>query len=499
MSGPAPAIVILGGGTAGWMAACLFRHRWPRAAVTLVEAPEIGIVGVGEGSTPQLRGLLRTLGIPEARWMPAADATYKLGIRFDGWSARPGGGSYFHPFASAIDLHTQPLFHRAALARRTGHAVDAHPDGFFLNSRLAAAGLAPVAGDGFPFEVGYGYHLDAARIGHVLRAHATQAGAVHRQGRVGAVVRREDGGIAALRTDAGEIAGDLFVDASGFEGVLARALGTRFLPFAGNLFNDRAVVIPTPRGGGPLDAHTTATALSAGWAWRIPLTSRTGNGYVYASRYLDPEAAERELRAHLGVGDEGTARHLAMRVGRVEASWTANCLAIGLAQGFIEPLEATALHLVQATVEGFIESFSAHGPDPAARQAFNAAIARRYEGVRDYIVCHYRLNGRTDTAYWRDNAANDQISDDLKAIMTRWFTGGDVAAEVAHRDLLDYYTPLSWECLLAGYGTFPEEARLRPSPLAASLAPPRTFLDRCSLNFPPHAALLDGLHERTAA
>ncbi|MEH3159631.1 MAG: tryptophan 7-halogenase [Sphingomonas taxi] len=484
---PPASIAILGGGTAGWMAACLMAQAWPQARITVVESPEIGIVGVGEGSTPQLKALFDGLDIAEADWMPAADATYKAGIAFHGWGGE-GAPGYFHPFAGQIDLHTQGAFFASTRARRLGAAVDAHPDRFFLNARLAAAARAPLSPAHFPFRIGYGYHFDAHKVGGVLRAHALTRGVLHLARRVFDVGLAPDGQVAHLALEGGDtLAADLFVDASGFRSVIAQAaLGVPFRSFADNLFADRAVVMPTPRPT-TLPVQTKATALSAGWAWDIPLTTRTGNGYVYASGYLSADAAETELRAHLGLLDaDVAARHLGMKVGRVETSWTANCLAIGLAQGFIEPLEATALHLVQATVEGFI---AAH--DTGTRDAFNAAIARRYEGVRDYIVAHYRLN-RRDGAFWRDNAANDHLSDDLKAIMTAWFTGRDVAEVIAARDLGGYYAPMSWEVLLAGYGTFPDTARLRPAPPVADLAGVDAFLDGCLINFPDHQAALDG-------
>ncbi len=403
MSSPAPRIAVLGGGTAGWMAACLMAKAWPAAAITVIESPEIGIIGVGEGSTPQLRGFFETVGIAERDWMPACHATFKTGIAFHGWSDRPGFDRYFHPFASAVDLHTEPAFHYNALTRRSGGDVPAHPDRFFLNAVLAERRLAPIAPELFPFEVGYGYHFDAHLVGARLQRRAAELGVSHLARRVMEVAVGEGGDVSHLALEGGgTVAADLFVDASGFRSVIAQgALGVRFQPFAANLFNDRAVTIPTPAEPGAVAPQTTATALSAGWAWRIPLTTRNGNGYVYSSAHLAPDQAERELRAHLGASAEGAeARHLTMKVGRVEDSWRANCLAIGLAQGFIEPLEATALHLVQTTVELFIAAWEEGGFTPAGRAALNGRIARRYEGVRDYIVCHYRVNGRRDTAYW---------------------------------------------------------------------------------------------------
>ncbi len=488
---PAPTIAILGGGTAGWMTACLMAKAWGSATITVVESPEIGIVGVGEGSTPQLRAFFRDLGIAESDWMPACNATYKAGIRFTGWSDVPGFDGYIHPFASDIDVHTEGAFHANALARRTGQDVPAHPDDFFLNSWLIRHRRAPLPADTFPFDAAYGYHFDAHLVGAFLRTHAIGRGVRHLARTVTEVVVGEDGNVRHLVLDGGDVlAADLFVDCSGFRGVIAQAaLGARFLPFASNLFNDRAVVMPTPSDPIGTNVHTTSTALSAGWAWHIPLTSRVGNGYVYSSRHIDPDTAEGELRAHLGVGDAGTARHLTMKVGRREHSWTGNCLAVGLAQGFIEPLEATALHIVQATVEGFIAAWESAGFTPERRDEFNRIIARRYDGIRDYIVGHYRLNRRSDTDYWREAAAMDTLSDSLKALFTAWFTGRDLTAEIARQDIAKYYAPLSWGCLFGGYGTYPDPARLRPGQ-GADMDRIVRFLSACGSNFPAHDAVL---------
>lgn len=485
-SEPGPGrIVILGGGTAGWMAANLFANAWPgRAQVTVIESPDIGIIGVGEGSTPQLKAFFDTLGIAEIDWMPACNATYKNGIAFHGWSDRPGFESYFHPFPGPLDLHTAPAFFDATRRRRHGQGVWAHPDRFFLSARLAAARRLPIAPEHFPLGPSYGYHFDAHLVGAFLRDHAVGRGVTHLERHI-VDVAVEAGSVTHLVAEGGErIAGDLFVDASGFRSAIHQvALGVPFRSFGENLFNDSAVVMPTPSDPGGAATATRATALGNGWVWDIPLTSRTGNGYVYSSRYCSRDEAERDLRAHLGVGDDGTVRHLSMKVGRVAESWVGNSLAIGLAQGFIEPLEATALHIVQATVEGFIRDWRAGGFTPQHRAVFNARIAARYDGIRDYIVAHYRLNGRSDTPYWRDNATNDQLSDSLKAIMTCWFTGGDLASEIAAQGIAGYYSALSWHCLFAGYGAYPRASPHPPGTGAADMAVIDDFLRRASLNF----------------
>lgn len=491
-------IVILGGGTAGWMAANLFAARWAgRGEVTVVESPEIGIVGVGEGSTPQLKAFFDGLGIAEADWMPRCNATFKNGIGFKGWSERPGFESYFHPFPTALDAHTAPAFFFNTRARRQRQDVWAHPDRFFVPTRLAAERLGPHAAESFPFDMGYGYHFDAHLIGAVLRDHAERLGVRRLDRKIAEVAIDTEGTITHLVAEGGEtIAGDFFVDCSGFRSMIAQqALGVRFLPFANNLFNDAAVVMPTPVDPDGTDSATQSNAMKNGWVWKIPLRNRTGNGYVYSSRYCSADEAEAELRACLGIGDDGpAARHLRMKVGRVENSWTGNCLAVGLSQGFVEPLEATALHVVQATVEGFIQAYEAGGFTPANRDGFNRTINARIEGIRDYIVCHYRASRRTDTQYWRDNASHDELSDSLKAIFTCWFTGGDLEAEIARQDIGKYYAPISWHCLLAGYGNFPDDKAMQPvSKPRHDMAKIDELVRRCALNFGDHRALLEAM------
>jgi 2-polyprenyl-6-methoxyphenol hydroxylase-like FAD-dependent oxidoreductase len=491
--------VILGGGTAGWMTACLLAKKWPQHVVTLAESPDVGIIGVGEGSTPQLRAFFRSMGLEEADWMPRCNATYKNGITFKGWSERPGFESYIHPFATELDWRSLDSFVYNCRARRTGRDVWAHPDRFFLPAILSAKRLGPIASQNFPFDVGYGYHFDAHLVGNVLRDHAKTLGVNHLERHIDTVEMDESGNVTALLNKGGErIEGDFFVDCSGFRAsIIQEALGERFIPFADNLFNDSAVVMPTPADPQGTNPHTSATALSAGWAWDIPLTNRTGNGYVYASSYLDKDAAETELRSHLGMQDaDVAARHLQMKVGRVERSWVGNCLAVGLSQGFIEPLEATALHIVQATVEGFIGALEDGGFTSTGRDALNKKIAARYDGIRDYIVAHYRLNRRTDTAYWRDNAANQNLSDSLKIIMTSWFRGEDLNATIAELDIGKYYSSLSWHCLFAGYGTFPSDAQITPPGddiVHIDMNAIDDFLARCALNFGDHKASLSAM------
>lgn len=485
-SGP-PDVVVLGGGSAGWITAALLAKAWGGAALTVVESPEIGIIGVGEGSTPQLKFLFDHLGIAEAEWMAACDATFKLGIRFTGWSARPGFESYFHPFPGPIDLHTEPGFaHNCMLARR-GFEVAAHPDGWFLAARLAGEGKSPHPAPSFPFPPSYGYHFDAFKLGAFLRDWCVARGVTHVAAKVGEVALAENGDVAALVLEDGRrIAGDVFVDCSGFRSlIMQEALGERFVSYADALFADRAVVLPTsaPEKFRP---QTEAIAMSAGWRWSIPLTTRTGNGYVYSSRFISDEDAEAELRAAAGAPPEVEARFLRMKVGRVERSWHRNCLAAGLAQGFVEPLEATALHIVITTALDFAHSFAAGGFGSQHRDTFNAGIAARYDGIRDYIVAHYRMNQRSGD-YWRACAASQTLSDPLKGMMTAWFTHEDMMrANHAINGDNPAYSAMSWHALFAGYGTFPPPERMQPLPPQVPAADPAataSLLAACAANF----------------
>lgn len=497
MAAPPKRVIILGGGTAGWMTANLLHCRWAEhgTEISLIESKEIGIVGVGEGSTPQLKAFFDDLGIAEAEWMPRCNATYKAGIEFYGWSERPGFERYFHPFGTDVDLFTQPKFFYATRARRNGRDVPAHPDAFFLSTRIAREARAPLSPPNFPFEVSYGYHFDAHLIGAFLREFGTQRGIEHVEARIASVELDDGGNVAALIAEDGRrFEADFFVDASGFRAaIIEGALKEPHRPFAENLFNDRAVVAPTPHTGEPIQPCTRSMAKSAGWIWHIPLINRVGNGYVYSSRYIDDDAAADELRAHLGLPEDADVRLLKMRCGRIERSWVKNCLAVGLAQGFLEPLEATALHIVLATVNAFLD-----GWEKGDCAGFNDTIARRYEGIRDYLVCHYRTALRRDTDYWRDAGRMDTLSDSLKGVITAWFTGADLRQEVIEQDIGGYYGPMSWHCMLAGYGNFPDDAKLKPP--GPDIAPidmdeMERFITGCAMNYPTHADALDRLSE----
>lgn len=502
--------VIVGGGTAGWMAALLLARQLPamlvasvatqpppRLQISVLDAPEIGIIGVGEGSTPSLKRFFNELSIAEHQWMPACQATYKSSIRFCHWTEHNGkADEYSHPFLTQLDVHSEQAFYSNCFKRRLGLAVATSPDQFLFNAYLAAAQLAPVTPAHFPFRLDYGYHFDASLLGQFLKQQALSLGVEYQHFQVGQVQQWPDGSIRSLTSLTGQLVeADFFIDCSGFRSLLLQqTLQVPFCSFADNLFNDAAVVLPGPALS-QLPTQTTATALRHGWTWQIPLQNRTGYGYVYSSAFCTPDAAETELRQHLRLPEQVTARHLQMRVGQVARHWEKNCLALGLAQGFIEPLEATALHLVQTSLESFLCAFVAgrywlqrQWAVPAqGQQQFNAQVSQRFERVRDYIVAHYKLNNRQDSAYWQANRANPRLSESLLQLLDVWYRGADLAQEISRQQLDCHFGTTSWHCLLAGYRQFPPCRVPQPAGVRDALVDLQIaeLFRGCQLNFQP--------------
>jgi len=489
-------IAIVGGGSAGWMCAMTLAASVGRdVEIEVLESPAVGIIGVGEGSTPWLRGFFDNLGIEEAEWMPACHATYKCGISFDNWSTKPGFESYFHPFASMLDNMTMTQFVHNVKARLNGLDVHAHPNRFFIASRLTDLGFAPKQQRSFPFDVWYGYHFDAVLLGQFLQKKAIERGVKHRSCHVKDVQLDERGDIASLLIDGGEtLAADFFIDCSGFAALLIeKALKTPYVCYKENLFNDAAVAMPSPIGA-EIPPQTRSIAMRHGWAWKIPLVGRYGNGYVYSSDYCSADEAERELRERLGLLDADVeARHLKMRCGRVTRHWNRNCLAVGLSQGFIEPLEATALMFVQRTISTFVAYFEAGDIGERAQNAFNEWVNGMFEGTRDYIVTHYKTNSRSDTEYWRANANNPHLSDPLQHLLATWMSRKSIVEDVSQGKFGKGYPVFSWLCLLSGMGIFPDAETLRePTTREAPYKMEQidNLLERATLNFRKHREVL---------
>ena len=498
-------ILVVGGGTAGWMTALILARSLTEQGVeiTVVESPTVGIIGVGEGSTPWLRGFFDSLNIEEAEWMPACHATYKCGITFDGWSTKPGCASYFHPFASMLDNLTMTQFVQNTDARIRGADVCADPDRFFIAARLAAKQLAPKPAEHFPFDIWHGYHFDAVLLGQFLHKKALQRGVRYQTAHVTHANLDEHGAIASINTkEGGTIGADLFIDCTGFAGLLInQALKTPFVSFSENLFNDAAVAMPTPIGK-TIPSETVSTAMKHGWAWKIPLTQRFGNGYVYSSQFCSADQAETELRERLGLLDSETpARHLKMKIGRVTKHWNRNCLAVGLSQGFIEPLEATALLFIQQTAAVFVDFLEQGDLSEAAQARFNTHVNEHFEGTRDYIVTHYKTNSRTDTEYWRANAANLNLSEPLQQLLNLWMSGNSIAPTVRKQTLGRGYPVFSWYSIMAGMGIFPDSKDLHPpksEDKTFGIEEIDNLLERSAANYRDHREVLDNIPPRRA-
>ena len=493
-------IVILGGGTAGWMTANLLQKKWRHHGIqiSVVESPDIGIIGVGEGSTPLLKEFFDSLEVSESEWMPRCNATYKNGISFIDWSTVPGYESYFHPFPCSLDFATFGFLYKYTELRRKGVDVLAHPNRFSLMAGLTERKLAPLPAENFPFHFQYGYHFDSVLIGKFLREKAKESGVSHIEATVEKVEQESDGSIKSLALNTGQIlSGDFFVDCSGFASILLqKTLKVPFLSFAENLFNDSAVAIPTDIET-EVPAETLSTALSNGWAWKIPLTNRFGNGYVFSSKYCSPDEAETELRSHLNILESDVeARHLKMKVGRVQETWAKNCVAVGLSQGFIEPLEATALQFVYSTIEQFSQAIEEGNFSEKNRDEFNERMNANFEGVRDYIVLHYKTNSRSDSQYWIDNRENQKISNNLRAMIECWYAIEDTQAALTRLNIGNYYSQRSWTCLLAGVGVFPKQENLvspdeeKAGKAMEDLKYVDDFIKGSSMNFKSHNKLL---------
>lgn len=482
-------ILIVGGGSAGWITAALMAKTLnDRFSIELIESSEIGTIGVGEGTVPKIGTLFEALGISEGEWMPACHATYKTGIRFKGWSTRPGFESYFHGFYSHFDRDHVKALQFNSLLRRKKLDVHAHPDLFIYNSYLADRSLSPVPPESFPFDVQYAFHCDAGLLGEFLKDWSMKRGVSWRDCRVEKSEKTDDGDLAAVVTDKGErIEADLFIDCTGFGAFLIeKEMGAQHISYSDVLFNDAAVTMATPALDNP-KTMTTATTMSNGWAWHIPLQSRTGNGYVYSSRYIDSEAAEAELREHLGADAEDIeARHLKMRIGRLDRPWIKNCIAVGLSQGFLEPLEATGLMLTQYTITRIVHHLLDNGGNDAARDAFNQEVGSSFDGVRDFIVAHYLTASRDDTQYWRDVRTNTQsISDNLKAVIEAWFRSDDLEAVLKQRGMSHTFSKNSWYYMFSGKGIYPPDGT-EPAPEELVSKVPvdhiSDMLERCTLN-----------------
>lgn len=398
-------IVIVGGGTAGWMAAASLARFFEKKAstITLIESEQIGTVGVGEATIPGIRAFNFSLGIDEVDFIKKTSATFKLGIEFKNWYQK--NTTFFHPFAAyGLPLNGVEFHHYIARLRAAGETVDIADYSFSIQLARRGRFAQPHEKPPTPLaDYGYAYHFDAARYAAYLRDYAEMRGVVRKEGKIVAVNLREaDGFIESVTLDNGaKVAGQLFIDCSGFRGLLIEeALHTGYEDWRCWLPCDRAVAIQSELVGEPAP-YTRTTAHDAGWQWRIPLQHRTGNGYVYASRFTSDEAARQTLLDNLDGAPIRQPRQFDFVTGCRKKIWNKNCFALGLASGFLEPLESTSISLIQTGISKLLQFF----PDASFNEHDMAEVNRmhrhEFERIRDFLILHYKATSRCDTEFWR--------------------------------------------------------------------------------------------------
>jgi len=449
-------ITVVGGGSAGWMAAtALATYLGKGASIRLIESEEIGIVGVGEASVPHIRLFNgQWLGIDEAEFVKRTQGTIKLGIQFNDWGRI--GDSYIHGFG-AIGRSMGPLpFHQfwlklsqsgraAPIGAYTPQTVMA-PQGKFAPRDHNAAPDSPLA------DIAYAYHFDATLYARFLRELAEQRGVQRIEGKIVSVQQRaDDGYIESVTLESGQVVdGELFIDCSGFRGLLIeQTLKTGYIDWSHWLPCDSALAVPSA-GVDPITPYTRASAQKAGWQWRIPLQHRIGNGYVYSSKYISDDEAAATLLANLDSEALAEPRQLRFTTGMRRKFWNKNVVALGLASGFLEPLESTSIYLAQSGITRLLSMFPQRDFNPLLMERYNQESAFEYERVRDFLILHYNATERNDTPFW-DYCRTMEIPDTLREAVDlfrsdgRYFRNGD-----------DFFALPSWVQVMLGQGIMPQ-------------------------------------------
>ncbi len=498
---PGRKIVIIGGGTAGWMtAAALSRFLDKSWSITLVESDEIGTVGVGEATIPMIQNFNAALGIDEAQFVRETQGSYKLGIEFVGWG-RPDS-RYIHAFGLVgRGLGLLPFQHYWLRAKSLGLAA---PFGdYVLNNvactenRFAHVQRAP---DSVLPPLVYAYHFDAGLYAAFLRRYAEARGVHRHEGKIEHVTRDpENGDVTLVRlADGPAVSGDLFIDCSGFRGLMIEgALKTGYIDWSHWLPCDRALAVPC-ESVRPLLPYTRSTAHAAGWQWRIPLQSRIGNGHVFCSSFMKEAEAEAILLNNLDGKQIADPRLIRFQTGMRRQFWNHNVVAIGLASGFLEPLESTSIHLIQTGINRLLDYLVAGQPTPAERNHFNRRASYEMERIRDFIILHYHANHREGEPFW-DYVRTMEIPDSLREKLDMFRAGGRVI-----RDQDELFDVPGWVQVMIGQGVEPQgwhplADQLEPEKLDQFLTTVRHAFERDIARLPDHAAYIASLVEQTQA
>ena len=453
-------VVVLGGGTAGWMTAAGLARMLPdQITVDLVESEDIGIVGVGEATLPHIRGFVEKLGISEDAFMKATHATYKLGIDFRDFGRI--GESYIHPFGSFGEELAGVGFHHFWLELQRQKKAGPIGDYSLCVAAALANRLAPPAGDdSLASSYGYAYQFDATLFGPFMRDFGLSIGVRRHEGLVTSVEREgESGDVTALVLKGGRrIEGDLFVDCSGFRSLLlGQELEVEWEDWSHWLPCDRAAAMPCTHATHDIRPYTTATAMPGGWRWQIPLQHRMGNGYVFASAFVDEDAACEAIRGAAEGQPLADPRVLRFRPGRRARSWSHNVIGVGLSSGFLEPLESTSIYLAQMAITYLIELFPEGAIESADRDEFNRLVDMEYDRVRDFLILHYHATTRDDSEFW-NHVRTMRVPDSLADKMELWRRTGRIEK---YSDGLFY--DASWIAVYIGQGFLPERHDARTS------------------------------------
>jgi hypothetical protein len=463
-------VVIVGGGTAGWMAASYLRKALhPATRITVIEAADIPRIGVGEATVPNLQPVFFDfLGIPEEEWMRECNAAFKGAVKFVNWKSNPQAGErdhFYHPFGIVPNCDGVPLTHYWAADPDLGEGVDY---ACFKEPLLMDALRAPRAIDGTRL-ARYAWHFDAQLVAAYLRKVAIGWGVRHVVDEITGVQHQPDGGIASVNTKGGAtIAGDLFVDCSGFRGLLInQAMGEPFVDMSDHLLCDSAVAatvhLDEEREG--IDPYTSAIAMSDGWVWKIPMLGRVGSGYVFSSKFTTRERATEDFLALWKLDPRHTPlNNIKFRVGRNRRAWVKNVVGIGLASCFVEPLESTGIYFIYAAIYQLVKHFPDRSFDPRLIASFNREVETMFDDTRDFIQAHYLATPRRDTAFWRANAHDLHLSDRLEQKLGDYHAG--LAINMPHTDeetyyrqfeveFANYWTNGSYYCILSGLGRRP--------------------------------------------
>ncbi len=489
-------IVIAGGGTAGWMTAAALSRlaQNGKTRITLIESEDIGTVGVGEATIPPIVNFNQLLGIDEADFIRETAGTFKLGIEFANWNKI--GDRYMHPFGSfGRDIESIKFYQIWLKLRAMGRAPQITQ--YCLSSVAAYAGkyAAPSNNPGSVMSsLAYAYHFDSALYAKLLRRRAEAQGVTRIEGKITDThLGGEDGHIKALSLEDGQrIEADFFIDCTGFRALLiGQALGVGFEDYSHWLPCDRAVTVAGKRDAEPAP-YTRASAQDAGWQWRIPLQKRTGNGHVYCSGYISDDEAKHTLLTNLEGEAEGDIRTIKFKTGRREKAYHKNCVAIGLSAGFMEPLESTSIHLIQAGISKLIALLPDSGFNPAEAKTYNRLTKIQFEQIRDFIILHYKATQRGDTEFWRYVKDMD-VPDSLRDKMDLYKSKGRL---LRFQDEL--FGEDNWAAVLLGQGVVPRTwdplvDTLDINAVARHAEGMRNIIAKTAQNMPAHGAYIQNL------